>query len=277
MSRRVRAKKSLGQNFLVDPNYQRKIIEALQLDSVDDVIEIGPGTGALTHHMIGNVRSLTAIELDDHLAAALEKQYGQRTDFTLVHQDVMTVDFTDIGRSKVVGNIPYNITSPLLFKLLERTNRPASMILMVQKEVADRIVSPPGDKDYGALTIGIQAVANAERLFLVPRGAFRPIPGVDSAVVRIVPHAPHRLSQVEETDLRTLTRAAFSWRRKQLQNILRHAEGYGLSVEQVHAIEERTGLRTTERPEQLGPSQFIELARCLRASGYPTAEVHKVE
>lgn len=270
MSKSVRAKKSLGQNFLVDPNYQQKIIHALDLQPTDHVIEIGPGTGALTQHIIGNVASLSAIELDDQLAAALQKQYGQRPDFTLIHQDVMTVDLGDVATCKVVGNIPYNITSPLIFKLLERSSRPASIMLMVQKEVADRIVSPSGDKEYGALTVGIQAVAKVERLFVVPRGAFRPVPGVDSAVVRIVPHRPPELSEVEETDLRFLTRAAFSWRRKQIQNILRNAEGYGVSVVQVHEIEEVTGLRGTDRPEQLDPAKFIELARWLRANGYPT-------
>lgn len=270
MSKPVRAKKSLGQNFLVDPNYQRKIIEALDLQPDDDVIEIGTGTGALTQHIIGNVRSFTAIELDDQLAARLQKQHGDHPGFRLIHQDVMTVDFGDVATSKVVGNIPYNITSPLIFKLLERACRPAAMLLMVQKEVADRIVSPPGDKDYGALTVGVQAVATAERLFNVPRGAFRPIPGVDSAVVRIMPQHPAELSAEEETDLRTLTRAAFSWRRKQMQNILRNAPGYGLSAGQIHDIEEVTGLRSTERPEQLSPALFIEIMRWLRANGFPT-------
>src|SRR5688500_16953365 len=186
-----RAKKSLGQNFLVDPNYQRKITDALELTEHDDVVEIGPGTGAITQHMVGRVRSFTAVELDDQLAATLRRRYQDMPSFRLVHQDVMTVEpaalVRDIETAKFVGNIPYNITSPLLFKLLERASRPAVIVVMVQKEVADRIVAAPGDKDFGALTVGVQSVASAERLFLVPKGAFRPVPGVDSAVVRIVP------------------------------------------------------------------------------------------
>jgi 16S rRNA (adenine1518-N6/adenine1519-N6)-dimethyltransferase len=273
MSKPVRAKKSLGQNFLVDPNYQRKIIEALKLEPHDSVIEIGPGTGALTDHIVGSVAHFTAIELDDQLAAALQRKYGTRDDFTLIHRDVMETDLGDVANTKVVGNIPYNITSPLIFRLLERDVRPRELVLMVQKEVADRIVSPAGQGDYGALTVGIQSVANVERLFVVPRGAFRPAPNVDSAVVRIVPQQPPALSASEELDLRSLTRAAFSWRRKQLQNILRNAEGYGLSPDDVQHIEERTGLRMTDRPEQVSPARFIELSRELRALGFPTSEL----
>jgi 16S rRNA (adenine1518-N6/adenine1519-N6)-dimethyltransferase len=270
MNKPVRAKKSLGQNFLVDPNYQRKIIDALDLQPDDSVIEIGPGTGALTQHIVGNVRSFTAIEIDDQLAATLQREYGGRSDFTLIHQDVMTAQLGDLARTKVVGNIPYNITSPLIFRLLEREIRPASLLLMVQREVADRIVAHAGSGEYGALTVGIQSVANVERLFVVPRGAFRPVPNVDSAVVRIVPHRPVTLSETEELDLRALTRAAFSWRRKQLQNILRNAEGYGMSTEQVQRIADTTGLRMSDRPEQITPDQFIELARELRTLGLPS-------
>lgn len=267
-----RAKKSLGQNFLVDPNYQRKIIEALRLEPSDHIIEIGPGTGALTHHIVGQVARFTAIELDDQLAATLQRQYAGREDFTLIHQDVMEVDFGAVANTKVVGNIPYNITSPLIFRMLERDVRPRELLLMVQKEVADRIVAPAGDGDFGALTVGIQSVADVERLFVVPRGAFRPVPNVDSAVVRIVPHQPPALSASEELDLRSLTRAAFSWRRKQLQNILRNADGFGLSPEEVQRVEERTALRMTDRPEQVSPAQFIALSRELRALGYPAEQ-----
>jgi len=269
MSKPFRAKKSLGQNFLVDPNYQRKIIEALDSQPGDSIVEIGPGTGALTHHLIGSVRSMTVIELDDALAAELERQYGKREDFQLIHADVMTVDFSRLDADKVVGNIPYNITSPLIFKLLERGARPRQILLMVQKEVADRIVAQPGGADYGALSIGVQSVAAAERVFNVPRGAFRPAPKVDSAVVRIVPQRPPALTAAQEADLRTLTRAAFSWRRKQLQNILRNAENFGVTPEELASLEAATGIVMTDRPEQIGPDRFIALARALRDLGYP--------
>ena len=271
MNDRIRAKKSLGQNFLVDPNYQNKIIDALDLHPGDALIEIGPGTGALTQHLVGSTKELTVIELDDVLAARLTREYGAKPGFRVLHQDVMTVDFGDVSHTKVVGNIPYNITSPIIFKLLERDIRPAVIVLMVQKEVADRIVARAGDKDYGALTVGVQSVADVERLFVVPRGAFRPSPNVDSAVVRIVPHRPPELSASEEKDLRDLTRAAFSWRRKQLQNILRNAEHFELSAEQVQGLASTTDLTMTDRPEQLSPTDFIRLTRALRSLGYPTS------
>jgi 16S rRNA (adenine1518-N6/adenine1519-N6)-dimethyltransferase len=269
MSKPARAKRSLGQNFLVDPNYQRKIIDVIDPQAGDHIIEIGPGSGALTQHIAGRVSSLTLVELDDQLAAALQVKYGERADVTVVHEDVMRVDLGAVASSKIVGNIPYNITSPLIFKLLERQARPAKLILMVQKEVADRIAARPGHGEYGALTVGVQSVASAERLFVVPSGAFRPAPKVDSAVVQIVPHRPPILSDSEEADLRSLTRAAFSWRRKQFQNILRNAPGFGLTPDQVKQIEAATNLHMSDRPEQLSPAEFITLSRALRAVGFP--------
>jgi 16S rRNA (adenine1518-N6/adenine1519-N6)-dimethyltransferase len=175
----------------------------------------------------------------------------------------------NIETTKTVGNIPYYITSPLIFRLLERGIRPALIVVMVQKEVADRMVAPPGDKDFGALSVGIQAVADAERLFVVPRGAFRPVPNVDSAVVRIVPRRPLELTADEEHDLRALTRAAFAMRRKQFQRILRSAEGYELAADDVAGIEAVVGYELTLRPEQLSAAQFVELSRKLRQLGFP--------
>lgn len=276
MTRPVRAKKSLGQNFLVDPNYQKRIVDALDLNDEDELIEIGPGTGALTQHLVGRVRHLTVIELDDQLAAALRDRFVDVPGFHLVHQDVMEVPLTAVSANveavKVVGNIPYNITSPLIFHLLERDNRPACVVLMVQKEVADRMAAPPGDKEFGALSVGVQAVADVERLFIVPRGAFRPVPNVDSAVVRIVPRRPLQLTDEEEQDLRALTRAAFAMRRKQLQKILRSADAYGLDADAVARLEAQLGYPLTVRPEQLSANQFIELSRLLRQAGYPREE-----
>jgi 16S rRNA (adenine1518-N6/adenine1519-N6)-dimethyltransferase len=273
MSRPVRAKKSLGQNFLVDPNYQKKIVGALDLDDDDELIEIGPGTGAITQHMVARVRRFTAIELDDQLAAALRDRFSHVPSFHLVHQDVMQVPLTavseHIAAAKVVGNIPYNITSPLLFRLLEREHRPALIVVMVQKEVADRIVAAPGAKDFGALSVGVQAVASAERLFVVPRGAFRPAPSVDSAVVRIVPRRPFELTADEEQDLRTLTRSAFGMRRKQLQKILRSSDSYGLGADEVERLGAQLGRSLTSRPEELAASEFVQLSRLLRQAGYP--------
>ena len=269
----VRAKKSLGQNFLVDPNYQRRIVTALEAGPSDTVLEIGPGTGALTQHLVGTVRRLILVEKDDALVHDLRARYGERTDVEIVHGDALDIDFVDLlgkpADARIIGNIPYNITSPLLFRVLERAHRPRRLVVMVQKEVADRIVAAPGDKQYGALSVGVRTVAEAVRLFVVPRGAFRPAPNVDSAVLRIDPVAPPPLTASEEGDVRTLTRAAFGWRRKQLQRILRDAPEYTLDSDAVSTLEQAMGVPFTVRPEELSPDDFVRLARGLRALKAP--------
>ncbi len=274
MTERVRAKKSLGQNFLSDSNIQRRIVDALEPAETDVVLEIGPGLGALTTHLLGNVRRLIAVELDDDLAERLEREHGARVDFTLVHADALDLDFASLDLPpdyKAIGNIPYNITTPLLFRLLERAHRPRLIVVMVQKEVAHRIAADPGHKEYGALSVGVQTIARVERLFTVARGAFRPVPGVDSAIVRITPFQPAPLSAAEEQDVRALTRATFSHRRKQLQKVLRTTPPYTLSTEQVAHLERDTGLHLDARPETLSATEFIALARSLRGLGLPAS------
>lgn len=264
----VRARKSLGQNFLVDPNLQRKIVAAVDPRPGDVVLEIGPGTGALTRHLAGAAGELVAVDLDERCVAALEADLGGRDDVRIVHANVLDLELDtltkDVARLKVVGNIPYNITTPILFWLIERAPRPADIVLMVQREVADRILAAPGSKDYGALTVGVRTVARPERLFNVNRGAFRPVPDVDSAVIRITPLHPPALSEAEERAVRTLTRASFSRRRKQLGTILRSSPELGLTADQVTALGERLGLDLMRRPETLDPDEFVALARAIR-------------
>lgn len=267
----VRAKKSLGQNFLIDANIQRKIVDALDAGPGDEILEIGPGMGALTHHLAGAVRRLVAVELDDRLVEMLRAEFAATPGVEVVHADALTVDLAqlvpDVAALKVVGNIPYNITTPLIFWLLERPVRPERIVLMIQKEVADRIMAPPGGKEYGALSVNVRAVAEVERLFVVGRNSFRPVPDVESAVIRITPIHPSPLTPEEAEALRTLTRTAFSWRRKQLQKTLRSAPEYGLSAEAVEGVERATGIEMTRRPESLSPEEFIRLSRALRGVG----------
>jgi 16S rRNA (adenine1518-N6/adenine1519-N6)-dimethyltransferase len=257
-----RAKKSLGQNFLVDQNLQRKIVAALEPGPDDEVLEIGPGPGALTRHLAPLVRRLVLVELDTELAHRLERQFADDPAVHVVQGDVLDVDLdalsSDVSALKVIGNIPYNITTPILFSLLERRPRPRSIVLMVQREVADRIVAAPGSKTYGALAVGVQSVAHAERVLNVGRNAFRPVPDVESTVVRITPHAPARLEPRLETALRVLTRAAFGQRRKQFQRILRDA--YHLTPAHIEALEQSTGFDLRHRPETFAPDDFVRLA-----------------
>ncbi len=172
---------------------------------------------------------------------------------------------------KVVGNIPYNITSPILFRLLDWRPAPERIVVMVQKEVADRLRAEPGTKAYGALTVGVRAAAEVEKLFDVGRQAFRPVPNVDSAVVRIRPYpAADRPAVPRSGDaLRALTRAAFGMRRKQLQKILRTAPGYGLESERAEAVLRDVGVRPAARPEVVEPETFVALAGELEKLGYP--------
>lgn len=265
-------KRSLGQNFLVDENLQRKIVAALEVGSGDEVLEIGPGRGALTRHLVGRVARLVAVELDDHLAAALAEQYEGRDDVRVVHADILDLELpelaTDVSRLNVVGNIPYNITTPILFHLLRRP-RPRNIVLMVQDDVADRIAAPIGTKEYGALSVGVRTVATVQRLFGVGRGAFRPVPGVDSCVIRIRPFSPEPLSAEEEDRLRHVVRAAFQWRRKQLRKILRDHPDLGFSEEEIVAVLGALGLDPQDRPERLDPGAFLRLAGALHSVRRP--------
>lgn len=273
MNRAHRAKKSLGQNFLIDANQQRRIVAELEAGPDDEILEIGPGQGALTRHLAGTVRRLVLIELDDALAGALAAKYAGRDDVMVVHGDVMRTDiaglFDDVHAIRVIGNIPYNITTPIIFRLLEPATRPRRIVLLIQREVADRIVAPSGDREYGALSVGVRSVARVERRFHVSRNAFRPAPRVDSTVIRIEPFDPPMLSPDAERDLRDLTRVLFAWRRKQLQKTLRTAPEYALDAGLLETVREQTGIALERRPEELEPDAFIGLARVLRAMGRP--------
>ena len=277
----VRAKKSLGQNFLVDPNLQRRIVAALEAGPETTVLEIGPGTGALTRHLAGAVGRLVAVELDDRLVERLREEFADVPGVEIVHANALHLDpaalVDDLSSTRVVGNIPYNITTPLIFWLLDSAERPERIVLMIQKEVADRILAEPGGRSYGALSVGVRAVADVERLFHVGRGAFRPVPDVDSTVIRIVPKRPSPMSPDEERDLRELTRAAFAWRRKQLGKILRSAPGYELDPETAEAVASSAEIALNARPETLAPEAFIRLARALREHGFPRLDPDTTE
>lgn len=261
-----RAKKSLGQNFLIDPNQQRKIVDALGAGADDEVVEIGPGRGALTGHLAERVGRLVLVELDDALAADLAVDYAQSPSVEVVHADILNVDraglVSDPEQSLVIGNIPYNITTPIIFRLLERP-RPRRIVLMVQEEVADRIVAPVGTKSYGALSVGVRIAGAVEKLFRVKRGSFRPVPGVDSAVIRIEPRQQDALDPAVEASTRRLVRAAFQWRRKQLGTILRSHPDIGLAAEAIEELTSSVGVDPTTRPERLEPEHFVALGQRL--------------
>ena len=263
-----RPKRSLGQNFLVDPNLQRKVVGAVGAGEDEPVLEIGPGRGALTGHLAARRVTLTAVELDDALAAALALRYEGDPRVTVLHGDILSLDLpaltADWARTVVVGNIPYNITTPIVFQLLHLPY-PADIVLTVQAEVAARMLAAPGSRIYGALSVGVGVHAKASRICRVPRTAFRPVPRVDSAVVRLTPHSPPRVTVQEAGRVRVLTRAAFSWRRKQLGTILSRHPDLRMPRTAVSNLLAERELSPTLRPEQLSPEDFVELSAALSA------------
>lgn len=269
-----RPKRSLSQNFLVDPNLQRKIVDALELRAGEAVLEVGAGHGELSRHLVGEADPLVLVEKDDELAAGLRERWGGRGDVRIVHGDALEIDLAALVPPdrpyRVLSNLPYAVTSPLLFRFLALRPPPARIVVTVQREVAERIVAEPGGGDYGSLTVGVQTRADARLAFDVSRQAFRPVPDVESATVVLDPDRD-RIEALSEDALRRLTRAAFSRRRKQLQKILRSAPAYGLDRAQAEAACRELGVDPRIRPERLSPEQFVELSRRLEEARTPGA------
>ena len=253
-------RKSLGQHFLNDPRILGRIADALDLSGAEVVIEIGPGRGALTEVLLPRVRHLYAIEYDRALAEHLRRRYDGDARITVVEQDVLEVSLGELagGPYVVAGNVPYYITTPILFHGLTRP-RAERAVYLVQREVAERIVAPPGSRDYGALSANVQAVAGAELIFRVPAGAFRPPPKVESAVVRIVPRRDPAVRPEEEASFRTLVQGAFGFRRKQMRRVIRGLWDVDASV--ADDVLAKAGVDPTARPETLSPEQFARLLR----------------
>ena len=261
------AKKSLGQHFLTDPGILGRIADALPARPGDRVLEIGPGRGGLTRVLLDRGYQVTAIERDRDLVPLLTDQLPA---LRLIHHDALEVDWVDaVGAAQgepwwVIGNIPYNITSPLIDRALEAVPAPAAIVYLVQKEVALRLGAEAGTEDYGALTVGTQAAARVERLFRVPAGAFRPPPRVDSAVVRMTPR-PAEERVPDPARFRRFVVGLFASRRKQLTRGLRTA--FGLDPAVAAAAIREAGLDPTQRPETLSVAEFRRLETVLVDGG----------
>lgn len=258
-------KKSLGQHFLSDPRILARIAEALSPVAGETVLEIGPGRGTLTEALVSRVSRLVAIEKDRELVPVLRAKFPQ---VEIVEGDALELDWHAIagpGSRSVIGNIPYYITSPLIDKALTPP-RPRIIVFLVQKEVADRIAAPPGGADYGALSVGVQAVARVERLFKVAAGAFNPPPRVDSAVIRMTPAESPMIADGEVNGFRRMVVGLFGFRRKQLIRGLR--ELTGRSPEEVGAWLGAAGIEPSRRPQSLQPEAFVTLYSILKAAGW---------
>ena len=259
-----RAKRRLGQHFLTDPRLLGRIADALGAGPDDTVLEIGPGPGGLTAALVERAGRLVAIEKDRDLVPALRARFPSAT---IVEGDALDTDWPTLAgpRYLVAGNIPYNITSPLIDKALDPP-RPVRIVFLVQKEVADRVTAPAGEPAYGALSIGVQSVALAERLFTVPAGAFHPRPKVDSAVLRLTPLAEPLVDPAEQWNFRRLVVGLFGFRRKQMTRGLRELTGW--EPARVGEILERVGVPAAARPEVVAPGTFAVLLRALVDGGW---------
>ncbi len=251
------AKRHLGQNFLYDPSILQRIIEAAGVSKDDTVIEIGPGPGRLTRLLSEKAEKVIAIELDQELYARLRADLIGFRNVELVHGDALKFPYEEVGPFKVVANIPYYITTPIIFRLLDAKETLKTMTLTIQKEVAERIIAAPGKKDYGVLSIMVQYHARPELRFIIPKEAFRPTPKVDSAVVHMtVLESPAVLVNDERIFFRTV-RTAFSQRRKTLSNSLR-----GLAEDPKNVLTS-AGIDPQRRPETLNLQEFAKLADLL--------------
>ena len=260
----VHPKKSLGQNFLKDENIARKIISSLNLKSEDHILEIGSGTGILTRYLVETAAKVVAVEIDKNLAQQLFIQVDSATNLLLHNDDILKISFEEIlaGHQnwKVVANLPYHITSPVLFKLFKQRHFFDNATLMVQKEVAKRIVGKPGTKDYGILSVFSQFYAEPKILFNVSKHVFFPKPDVTSAVVRLEFKKADFINKQEEALFRKVVKGAFNQRRKMLRNSLLAISDLNINLEQI-----RFDLK--QRPEQLSVTDFIELTKQIMADG----------
>lgn len=249
------AKKQLGQHFLADRYYIDKIVMAVNPKDGDRLVEIGPGQGAITLPLLRVHPKMTVIEFDRDLIAPLTAAAEPLGELTIVNRDVLRVDFTELADGqpiRLVGNLPYNISSPILFHALEHAAAVSDMHFMLQKEVVDRMAAGPGSKVFGRLSVMLQAYCEVTSLFVVPPGAFRPPPKVDSAVVRLVPRDPASIDIKDHKRFAEVVKAAFGQRRKTLRNALNNV----VSAEQFVAA----GVRPDARAEQLDVAEFIALA-----------------
>lgn len=251
-----RARRRFGQNFLHDPGVIQRIIDAVNPKAGDTLVEIGPGLGALTEQLYQAGGRLHVVELDRDLVERLQQRYGDAPDFHIHSADALKFDFSALAgvhKLRVVGNLPYNISTPLLFHLMDQIDAVQDIHCMLQKEVVDRICAGPGDNNYGRLSVMIQYHCETQHLFNVAAGAFQPPPKVDSAILRLTPHAQAPVQVGDKILFAQLVAQAFGQRRKTLRNSLKSL----LSADQIEAA----GIDPSARPETLNLNDFARLSK----------------
>jgi 16S rRNA (adenine1518-N6/adenine1519-N6)-dimethyltransferase len=260
-------RKRWGQHFLIDRNILNKVIQSAQLEQGDVVLEIGPGLGEMTLALARHVRKVIAVEIDPKLVKILEEKTRTFSNIMIVEGDILKIDFEQLDhpnnqRLKVVANLPYQISTPLLFRFIESRNFFSTLTLMLQREVAERMIAPPGGKNYGPLSIFTQTFLKLSVQFYIKPSAFFPPPKVESAVLHMV-WMERPLIRLEEEDwFKKVVRGCFGYRRKRLTNALRYAD---IALpEDLERRVERIGINPQRRPETLSIQEFISLAEALR-------------
>ena len=259
---RHNARKRFGQHFLHDPHVIQRIIDAFQPRPGDRIVEIGPGRGALTGRLLAAAGRLDVIELDRDLVAALPDQFAGQGEITVHSSDALRFDFAELagqtGRLRIIGNLPYNISTPLIFHCLDHAAVIEDMVFMLQREVVERMTAAAGSRAYGRLSVMVQFACEVEQLFTVGPGAFQPPPAVESAIVRLVPRTAPPCELTSQAALDEVVRHAFAQRRKTLRNTLRELLSADTIADQ--------GIDPGQRAEQLDLSAFATLANTLAAS-----------
>lgn len=273
----INTKKSLGQNFLTDINILKNIVAAGDVQKTDNVVEIGPGIGALTEQLARAAKQVVAFEIDDRLIPVLDHTMAPYDNVTIVHNDILKVDlekefakqFEDVTAPlKLVANLPYYITTPILMQVLQSGIHFDNIVVMMQKEVADRLSAEPGTKDYGSLTLAVQYRMNAKLAFTVSRTAFVPNPNVDSAIISLTPREPLAIQPRDEKRLFELFKIGFVMRRKTLWNNLTTAFGKGEAMQaKLTAALAAIDLDPRTRAEKLSLERFLELHNALFDAG----------
>ena len=265
--------KKFGQNFLIDTTVLDRIIDASEITKEDCVLEIGPGIGTMTQYLAERAGEVIAVEIDKALIPILKETLADYDNVTVINDDILKVDINRIVEErnggkpiKVVANLPYYITTPIIMGLFENHVPLKSITIMVQKEVADRMQVGPGTKDYGALSLAVQYYAKPEIVANVPPNCFIPRPNVGSAVIRLTRYEEPPVKADDEAFLFAVIRASFNQRRKTLANGLSNAPGLGVTREQVVGVLEEMGLSATIRGEALTLEQFAQLSNLLKKS-----------
>ncbi|MGY5339479.1 16S rRNA (adenine(1518)-N(6)/adenine(1519)-N(6))-dimethyltransferase RsmA [Levilactobacillus spicheri] len=273
---RLVAKKSLGQNFLSDLNILRNIVAAADVTADDNVIEIGPGIGALTEQLARKARKVVAFEIDANLLPVLDDTLMDYDNVKIINQDILKANLPEVIRDefepghpvKLVANLPYYITTPILMGVLQSNVSFDQIVVMMQAEVADRLVAVPGTKAYGSLSLVMQYRAHVEVAFDVPRSAFIPQPNVDSAIIRLTPREPLPVMPYDDKALFGFVKGCFAHRRKSLWNNLQGIFGKQPEVrERIQTVLQRVDISQQLRPERLTLINFIELVNAFHDEG----------